>query len=511
MIVHGSEITSPFRIAADVCVIGSGCGGGAAAKILAQSGKRVVVLEEGGAYTPSDYQPSGEWAYTNLYQNRGGLATEDLGVTVLAGRCLGGSSAVNWTTSLRTPDFVLEAWQKDRGVVGKSMHDLEPYYARVEQYLNIHTEPEGRHNRQNSLILTGARALGYRAEATGRNVRDCIELGVCGYGCPTGSKQSVDVTYIPDAVSAGATVHADCRADRIERAGGVNRVVGSVLDRESRSPRVPFTVEAPLVVVAGSAISSPLLLERSGLGVQNEHLGRHLTLHLTSAVAGVYDTVQEAWKGIPQSAICDEFLHKPEGGGGYWLEAVPFDTILMSMALPGFGIPHRETMALLPYLAATIVLVKDSDSEGRVRMNDEGRPLLSYDRGPRDRGAMRNAIATAARIQFAAGAREVYTLHARRTVLKPTDDIDKVLADASWDTNEIGLYSAHPLGTCRMGADPRASVVDCNGKVHGASGVFVIDGSVLPTSLGVNPQVTILAVSEHNSEWIADNWTTAIS
>lgn len=510
MIVHGSEITAPLRIAADVCVIGSGCGGAAAAKILAQAGKRVIVLEEGGAYEPSEFQASGEWAYTNLYQHRGGLATEDLGVTVLAGRCLGGSSTVNWTTTLRTPEFVLDFWQKDRGVSGASMRELDPYFSRVERYLNVHEEPVGRHNRQNSIILDGARTLGYRASANGRNVRDCVELGVCGYGCPTGAKLSADVTYIADAVAAGATVHADCRADRIESAGNMKRVVGSVLDRATRSPRWPFTIEASLVVVAGSAISSPLLLERSGLGGGNDHRGRHLTFHLTCAVAGLYDTVQNAWKGIPQSAMCDEFLNKKGDGGGYWVEAVPLDSILIAMALPGFGQPHREMMSLLPNLAASIVLVKEIDSEGRVRMNDEGRPVLSYDRGPRDRQAMREAIATAARIHFAAGAREVHTLHARSTVLKPDDDIDRILAEASWETNDVSLYSAHPLGTCRMGDDPLAAVVDSRGKVHGASGVFVIDGSVLPSSLGVNPQLTILAVSEQHAEWIADNWKTVI-
>ncbi|MEK6650321.1 MAG: GMC family oxidoreductase N-terminal domain-containing protein, partial [Bacteroidota bacterium] len=375
MIVHGHEITSPLRLAADVCIIGSGCGGGAAAKVLAESGKKVVVVEEGGSYAPADFEPTGEWAYTNLYQQRGALATEDLGVTVLVGRCVGGSSTVNWTTSLRTPEFVLDAWDKKRGVSGLGLREIEPYFERVERYLNILPEPDHRHNRQNSIILKGAAALGYRAKANGRNVRDCIELGVCGYGCSAGAKLSVDVTYLADAVKAGATVHADCRADRIESAGPVKRVIGSVLDRSTRAPRLPFTVEAPLVIVAGSAIASPLLLERSGLASGNQHLGRHLTFHLTCAVAGLYDERQEPWKGIPQSAMCDEFLNKNGDGGGYWVEAAPVDPILIGMGLPGFGRPHRGMMALFPHLAVSIVLVKDTDSEGRVRMNDQGRPV----------------------------------------------------------------------------------------------------------------------------------------
>ena len=510
MIIHGQEVTGPLRLSADVCIIGSGCGGGAAAKVLAEAGKRVVLVEEGGAYAPTDLQPSAEWAYPHLYQERGGLATEDLAVTVLAGRCLGGSSTINWTTSLRTPEFVLDHWARANGVVGFSAAELSPTFDHVERYINVHTEPDHRHNRQNSIILKGAAALGYKARATGRNVKECVELGVCGYGCTADAKMSVDVTYIADAVKAGATIHADCRADRIESAGAVRRVIGSVIDRDTRVPRHPFTIEAPLVIVAGSAVASPLILQRSGLGT-SDHLGKHLTFHLTCAVAGVYDDVQDPWKGIPQSAMCDEFLNKNGDGSGFWVEAVPLDPVLAGMGLPESGPSHREWMEKMRHLAVSIVLVKESDSEGTVRGSDAGRPLMSYDRGPRDRASLRQALAEAARIHFAAGAREVITLHARRTVIPSVGEIDAVLDAASWDDNEISLYSAHPLGTCRMGEDPRAAVVNSRGKVHGAHGVFVIDGSTLPSSLGVNPQITILAVAERNAEWIAENWSAAVN
>ena len=171
MIVGNSEITGPVRESADVCIVGSGCGGGASAKVLAEAGKKVIVLEEGGYYTSKDFNATEQTAYQNLYQQRAGQATDDLAVTVLQGRCVGGSSTINWTTSLRTPDFVLEAWKRDHGVQGLSPRELDPYFEKVEQYLNIHTEPWENHNPNNRLILEGAKKLGFRASAVGRNTK----------------------------------------------------------------------------------------------------------------------------------------------------------------------------------------------------------------------------------------------------------------------------------------------------------------------------------------------------
>lgn len=509
MIIPGSDITTPFRASADVCIIGSGCGGGATAKVLAEAGKSVIVLEEGGYYAPSDLRPGEEWGFTNLYQQRGGLATEDLAVTVLSGRAVGGSSLINWTTSLRTPEFVLNFWAKHRRVSGHGMKDLEPYFERVERYLNVHAEPDERHNHQNRIILEGAQKLGYRSGANGRNVDNCAGLGLCGLGCPIGAKKSVDLTYLADAVKAGATIHADCRADRIIQANGKRTVVGSVLDRATRKPRTHFEIEASVVIVAGSSILSPLILQRSGIAVNNGHLGRHLTFHLTSAVVGEFEEPQYPWKGIPQSAFCNEFVNRNGDGGGFWMEAAPVGPALAASGFPGFGASHRSIVSSFAHFGVTIILVKEIDSEGAVHGSDLGRPVISYDRGPRDTAYLRQALAEAARIQFAAGAKVVRTLHARPVVMNNPGEIDAALARAGWGNNELSLYSAHPLGTVRMGDDPRGSVVNSHGKVHGADGVFVIDGSVLPSSLGVNPQITILSIATQNAEWLADHWASA--
>lgn len=505
MIYQSTDIIKPLRESADVCIVGSGCGGGAAAKILAEAGKKVIVLEEGGYYTSKDFDSTEATAYQNLYQRRAGQATDDLSITILQGRSVGGSSTINWTTSLRTPEFVLDSWA-NQGISGFSPKDLDPYFLRIERYLNVHSEPEELHNPNNRIILDGARALGYRSQSNGRNTKDCVRSGACGLGCPFDAKLSVNITYIPDAEKAGATVFSDCRAERITLHGSQKRVSGDVLDRSTGKAITDFIIETPVVVVAGSAIHSPVLLLKSELANSSGEVGKHLTLHPTSAVVGLFERIIYPAGGIPQSAMCDEFLNKNNDNGGFWVEAVPVYPVLAALALPGFGKTHRETMQMFPHFGASIVLVKETDSEGRVTVNDQGRPSVFYDLGNRDRQYLRQALAVAAEIHFAAGAKKVMTLHSLRTEMENPGGIAQALEDAEWSPNEFNLYSAHPLGSCRMGKDPRSSVVNSHCQTHDIRGLFVIDGSVMPTSLGVNPQITILAIAEKSAEWIADNF-----
>jgi len=506
MIVRGRDVRTPMHDAADVCIIGSGCGGGASAKILSGAGKKVVLLEEGGYYTSSDFDGTEATAYQKLYQRRAGQATEDLGVTVLQGRCVGGSTTVNWMTSLRTPEFTLEDWRRKFDVEGLSGRDLEPYFERVERYLNVHPEPEENHNANNRIILDGARAMGYRTGVNGRNARGCQKSGACGLGCPFDAKLSVALTYIPDAVKQGATLYADCRAEKIELRGTTKRVSGNILDPDTRVPTGEFSVEAPVVIVAASAINSPVLLLKSRIANSSGEVGKNLTFHLTTAVAGRFDRLIYPSGGIPQSVYCDEFLNSAGDSGGFWIEAVPVYPALAALAFPGFGEAHRQSMKEFPHTGASIVLVKETDSSGRVTVNDHGRASIDYRRGPRDVEYMKQGVAAAARIHFAAGAKDVMTLHTSPTVIRYPGEIERKIRGASWERNDIALFSAHPLGTCRMGADARSSVVDSRCQAHDVPGLFVIDGSVTPTSLGVNPQITLLAIAEKSAEWIAENF-----
>jgi choline dehydrogenase-like flavoprotein len=466
----------------------------------------VIVVEEGGHFTSADFDGTEEAAYQNLYQQRAGQATADLSVTVLQGRCIGGSSTVNWCTTLRTPEWVLDGWARTYGVEGVGARDLEPFFDRIERYLNATASPGEHHSPNNRIILEGAGALGYQVNVNNRNVRDCIRAGACGLGCPFDAKLGVDTTYIPDAEKAGAVIFANLRAEKITVKGRLKRVQGVVLDERTQKPRTTFSIDAPIVIVSGSAIHSPVLLQKSGLANSSGQLGRNLTMHLTTAVVGLFDRIIYAGGGIPQSALCDEFLNMNGDGGGFWIESVPVYPALAGLSLPSFGSFHHDMMRLYPNLGASIVLVKDTDSSGRVSVNQRGRPSISYRLGQRDRQYLRRGLEEASRIHFAAGAKKVMTLHARPTEFRSESTIRPTLANARWGPNDLSMFSAHPLGTCRMGRDARASVVDSNCQIHDVHGLFVIDGSVTPTSLGVNPQLTLLGLAEKSAEWIAENY-----
>lgn len=506
MVIQGSQIVKDFSESADVCIIGSGCGGAVCAKEITEAGHKVVIVEEGGYYTSNDFTMREDDAYANLYKERASQSTDDLSITILQGRCVGGSSTVNWTTSLRTPEWVLEEWRHRFGLQGLSRKDLDPYFDRVERYLNIHVVPEKDHNPNNRIILEGARKLGYRARATSRNERGCLKCGSCGLGCPFDVKLSVNITYIPDALRHGAVLYANARAEKIEVDRGRKIVKGSILENATNRAKHRFEISAPIVIITASAINSPVLLLRSNLATSSGQLGKNLTLHPTTAVMGVFDEVIDPGYGIPQSAMCDEFLNKNGDGRGFWIEAVPVQPALGAISLPGFGEPHRRLMRMFSHIGASIVLVKDTDSGGEVRVNESGRPVISYKLGNRDLETLKEGIKVAAKIHFAAGAREVATLHVKETTVRSPAEIDRAIDGADFDPNSIIMYSAHPLGTCRMGNNPKNSVVNSYCETHDIEGLFVCDGSVTPTSLGVNPQVTIMGIATKASWYINENF-----
>ncbi|HEU4560642.1 MAG TPA: GMC family oxidoreductase N-terminal domain-containing protein, partial [Longimicrobium sp.] len=497
---QGGALGADTRLRADVCVVGTGAGGAVAAARLAEAGLDVVVLEEGGWWHGEDFTEREAPMTERLYADAGARATDDLSVPMLQGRAVGGGTLVNWMIMLRTRNWVLDEWAAEHGTVGMSAADLAPMFERIEAETHTRAMPEDAHNPPNRALLDGARALGWSASVARINAKGCIRSGFCGLGCRYDAKQGTAAVHVPMALSAGARLFTDVRVDRVEVAerGGrapLKRVHGTVLDRATGRPRGRVTVEAPVVVLAAGAVGTPVILQRSGMG--GGGVGQYLRLHPTTLVAGMYDREMYGGAGVPLSSVCDHFV-RGDDGYGFWVECPPTYPALAAAALPGFGERHRRLMVGAAGMAPFIVLVRDGadrrTSQGGVTVDRRGRVHIHYRLGPAEERRIREGIKAAARIHFAAGAREAITLHAAETVLRSKADLDLV-DRRPCGPNLLGILSAHVNGTCRIGTDPRTSGCTPDGERHGVPGLYVADGSILPTAPGVNPQETIMALA----------------
>ncbi len=506
-IVIGTERTADLELSADVCVIGSGAGGAVLAAGLAERGLSVVMLEEGGWYQRPDFTGQEEVAYPMLYQERGTRATADLAITVLQGRSVGGGTTVNWTTCFRTPDRILAHWRAVHGVEGVDPDAMRPHFEAVEARLGIEPWPEERVNRNNDVLLRGARKLGWSVGLLNRNVRGCAGSGFCGMGCPLDAKQGMLLTYLPDAVAAGMVLHADTRVERIEVVGQrVVAVHGRTVARDRDIADGPRVVVRPRVtVLSAGAINSPALLLRSGLGAGP--VGRRTMLHPVVALSGLYADRVEAWNGAPQSVASHEFVDRGPDKVGFFLETPPVHPMLAATALPVFGDRQRAFLSRLPYTATLIAIAVDGllpgDDGGVVTLRPDGRSRLDYPTRPGLVEAWRAAHVAMAKLHFAAGAEAVVSNHV--AALGPLLGIDEIerLEAAPYGALHHTAFSAHQLGGCAMGGSPETSVVDSNLRHWTVPNLFVVDGSVFPTGLGVNPSESIYGFAHRARDAVA--------
>ena len=502
-IIAGTEIDDDTVLRADACIIGSGAGGGVMAARLAEAGLDVIVLEEGGYYAGTDFDDDELRLAPLLYADAGARATDDLSIVMLQGRCVGGGTTVNWMMTLRPQPWVMDEWDRVYGIELLSERRLAPALAGVEHAIHARSVPYEHQNPVNRTILDGCAALGWRTLEARINAIGCVRAGSCGFGCRWNAKRSAAAVFIPRALDAGARVLCDVRAERIEileRSTGAStpplkRVHALVLDRVTREPRAAIRVEAPIVVLAAGAVGTPAILDRSGLG--GGGVGRWLRLHPTTAVVGIRPDITYPTAGIPQTAVCAEFLDS-NNGYGFWIEAPAIRPGLIAAALPSFGEDHRALMRDFTRMAPLIVLIRDGSdrghSSGNVRVDRRGRIRVRYRIGEADRATLCRGVQAAARLALAGGAAHAITLHPGASPVRTDRDIER-LSTRSYGPNRVSLFSAHVNGTCRMGLDPRESGCTPDGERHDVPGLYVADGSLFPTAPGVNPQATIMAVS----------------
>jgi choline dehydrogenase-like flavoprotein len=505
--VDAATLADGATLQADVVVIGSGAGGAVTAGELARAGFEVLVLEEGGHHTRADFKMREDINYPMLYQESGARATKDLGVTILQGRAVGGSTVVNYTTSFRTPPRVYDHWKKAHAVGEISVADLSPHWDAVEERLHIEKVDYAQTNRNNRTLYDGAKALGLQVDTTKRNVKRCMQSGYCGMGCPVDAKQSMLITYLPDAVEHGARVLSRCRVDKLTVAAG--RVGGAectVIGDDGYNPSGKrITVKAKRFVLAAGGIGSPAILIRSGLG--GGMVGRRTFLHPVQGVFAHYKDPVEPYYGAPQSVASHAHADRGDDVGVFY-EAAPMHPMLAAVATAGFGAVHHELMQKLPFLAAHVALAIDgfhpSEEGGTVTVRPSGAPLLDYVTPPRVREALREGVKWLVRINFAAGAHEVGFGEFPMLMLKSDQDV--AMLDG-YDMGKQPLFSAHVMGGCKMGDDARTSVVRSKDlRHHTLENLHVIDGSVFPTSLGVNPQESIYGLARLVSSRLNQSW-----
>jgi choline dehydrogenase-like flavoprotein len=509
-ILGGRDHRVDTTLHCDVCIVGSGAGGSVLAERLVARGLEVVMLEEGGYWTRRSFDGREDHAYPRMYQEMANRATDDQSILILQGRSVGGGTTVNWCTCFRTPRAVLERWRDAHGVKGLTEEALIPHWEALERRLHIAEWPLERMNANNRVLWDGCGNLGYSRGLIRRNVNACANLGFCGLGCPIDAKTSMLVTLIPDAVEKGLTVQANASARRLLL--GTRRVSGveaELLDPETDRPTgVKLTVMARTVAVCGGAINSPALLLRSGLDGQG-NVGKRFFLHPVVLMSALMPDRVEAWSGAPQAAYSHHFIDRGPGKLGFLLETPPLNPLIASTVFPGMGEEHMALLEQLPWIQTLIAICHDGvfpeDEGGTVRLRDptEQRVSIEYPLRTFHFEAFRAACKEMARIQFAAGAREVRSFHAQPLRIRSPGEVDSLLDGAPWEAGRVRVATAHQMGGCAMGGEPRTSVVDSSLRYHGLDNLFVVDGSVFPTSLGVNPQETIFGVARWASQFVA--------
>ncbi|SMB84589.1 FAD-dependent oxidoreductase [Deinococcus hopiensis] len=495
---------------ADVVVVGSGAGGGVIAGELSARGLRVVVLEAGRQYADAELGHSELWAYRHLYWRGGFTSTAEGNVSLISGQTLGGGTAVNWMNCVRPPEDLRREWA-ELGLDGLDSpsfgNDVDAVMTRISANDRC-SELSATHER----MLEGAQALGYRTRRAFRNAdptrHDPQHAGHIGFGDATGSKQSTLKTYLKDAVGRGARIVEGARAQRILIEGGQAAGLVATLGEGQET----LTVRAPQLVLACGALETPALLLRSGVG--GPAVGDFLRLHPCGALTGVFAEDQRNWWGPTQAALVDEFAGRREGYG-YLIETAQYTTGLFAAAAAWGGArAHRDLMADHARSVTLIHLTRDR-GHGRVTLGGGGEAVVNYAlTDPLDRENFLHGQATVAHILEAAGAERIFSLVPGVRPWQRGESLEAFLAGLRRKPIGHGghpVFSAHQMGTARMGRDPETSVADTRGELHALPGVWIGDASAFPSASGVNPMITCMALARRTGRFIAraapeQNW-----
>lgn len=489
-----------IRDQADYVVVGTGPAGSAAAHAFTEAGHDVVMIEEGRWLGPEDFNDHVFTAQKNCFREMGTVAAMGRSVIpVIQGRCVGGGSVINAAIIWRLPRDVYDMWC-DKFGIGDAVTwpELEDAFETLEKDLHVSQVAPEVMGRNNSLLMEGATKLGISSRVIKRNERGCTGLAQCLTGCPTGAKQSTDMNYVPWSLEAGARLYTSCRAHHIDvdrgRARAVHADFADPLTGERRGRLVAHARRG--VVVCASTTQTPLLLWRSGIGMTSGHMGRHFMAHPGSSVIGIYPDEVRMWEGATQGWDSEHFRESDR----IKFEAISLPPELFAVRIIGVGREFKKNMAEYERMGNVACAVV-SEAEGTVK--PLGKNIsISYNLTQNDMRGLRKGLKILSEIMVAAGAEAVlpgiYGLPDRLS----KDEIDRI-DKAPLDPRSYTMVATHLFGTCRMGPDPKTSVVGLDFQVHDTRGVYVLDSSFFPTCLGVNPQHTIMGMATAGARRIA--------
>ncbi len=467
----------------DVVVIGSGAGGGTAARELSAlcgQGLKVAVLEAGPEYRDADFTGNELEMAGRLYFGGGGILTQDKTMTLAFARAWGGSTVVYTGTSLPLP---LQRWKR-WGVPGLDWEDLRRRSAKYLNENNCHLLDESLLNENNRLFRAGCRSLGLRVEQFPVNLKDCRGGGRCNLGCGHGAKQGTHRVQLPQALAAGVERATNCRVERLE-----GRVIHAVV--ESPKYGLPsqwrpgrYRIKAGIVVLAAGAVNTPALMLRSGMGSCLPMLGRRFTCQPSMILAALHERPISNYWGHPKSFYCDQFVESD----GFLLETCMYFPFTTAKSLPGFGDEHADAMSRMDTLQMILALaIDDARPENRVRLDPHGETVVDYTLDEATLARLGAASGVAAQIFAAAGA-----------------------GRACWPAGQIPrpgrdtITAAHLMGGCGMGTTAADSVTDAWGRVHGIPWLFVADASLFPSAAGINPYITIMALADRTAQRVRE-------
>jgi len=485
-VTRGADVPAGEVIECDVVVAGTGAGGAVVAKELAEQGLAVAILEEGSFLNRQDFaRGSILEMQTKLYRHGGAMFT--LGnafIEIPAGRLVGGSTAVNTATCWRTPEWVLEQWSRELGLVDLAADRMAPHFDRVWNQLEVCFSNPKAIGAQAEIVARGCDKLGYTHQPTWRNAKDCDGQGVCDWGCPTDAKRSTNLSYIPWALKSHASLFTESRADRVWVENG--RAAG--LEVVSTATKQRWRIRARATVLAGGSIPTPVLLQRQGLANSSGQVGRNLTVHPASAISALMNERVEPYNHVPQGYAVTQFVRE----GILILGALaPIDAGAAYFLNQGRG--YVDLMDGYANVASLGVMVEDH-ARGRVTPGPGGFPIIRYRMAKKDVAQLQRGMTEAGRVYLAAGATKLMPAVLGHPLLEGEKGLEE-FARARIGAHQFMMIGFHPLGTCRMGVDRATSVVGPSHESHDVPGLFIVDGSVVPSPPGVNPQITIMALA----------------